>query len=340
MRLIIAAALSLSALSLAAEPTLEDRAKAIFKPLPKQYDSKDNPITPAKVDLGKMLFFDTRLSKNHDVSCNSCHGVDKFGVDGAQFSTGHKGQKGGRNAPTVYNAGNHVAQFWDGRAATLEDQAKGPVLNPVEMAMADAAAVEKLLKSIPDYEKAFKKAFPGDKEPVTFDNFAKAVGAFERTLVTPSKLDKYLAGNKGALSQEEKDGLKLFLDTNCTMCHVGEALGGTMYMKFGLVAPVPGLKDLGRFEATKNEADKYFFRVPALRNVEKTGPWFHDGSAKTLEEAVVVMAKHQLGKELKKEEVASLVAFLKALTGELPKKALAEPKLPASGKDTPKPDPT
>lgn len=339
MRLAAALLCLTSVLAFAAEPTLEERAKGFFKPLPKQYDSKDNPITPAKVALGRQLYFDKRFSKNQDVACASCHDLAKYGVDGEQFSTGHKGQKGGRNAPTVYNAGNHIAQFWDGRAPTLEEQAKGPVMNPVEMAMAGKDAVEKVLKSIPDYGKAFKKAFPKDKDPVTLDNMALAIGAFERTLVTPSRFDKYLAGNAKALTDAEKAGLKLFIDVNCTMCHTGEAVGGSMFMKLGMVQPWPNLKDQGRFEATKNEADKFFFRVPSLRNVEKTGPYLHDGSVKTLDEMVTLMAKHQLGKELKPDEVASIVTFLKALTGELPKN-LAAPKLPASGKDTPKPDPS
>lgn len=339
MRLTAALLCLTSLFAFAAEPTLEERAKGFFKPLPKQYDSKDNPITAEKVELGRQLYFDKRLSKNQDVSCASCHELAKYGVDGAQFSTGHKKQKGGRNAPTVYNAGNHIAQFWDGRAPSLEEQAKGPVLNPVEMAMADKAAVEKVLKSIPDYGKAFKKAFPGNQEPVSFETMALAIGAFERTLVTPGRFDKYLAGDAKALTDAEKAGLKLFMDVNCTMCHTGEALGGTMYMKLGLVAPWPNLKDQGRFEATKSEADKFFFRVPGLRNVDKTGPYLHDGSVKTLDESVALMAKYQLAKDLKKDEVASIVTFLKALTGELPKN-LAAPKLPASGKDTPKPDPT
>lgn len=319
---------------------LLDTAKATFKPLPKQYDSKDNAITPEKVELGRLLYFEKRLSKNHDVACASCHDLATYGVDGEQFSTGHKKQKGGRNAPTVFNAGNHIAQFWDGRAATLEDQAKGPVLNPVEMAVADAATVEKVLKSIPGYAPLFAKAFGGEKDSaVTFDNMAKAIGAFERTLVTPGKFDKYLGGDEKALSDAEKKGLQAFISAGCLSCHMGEAVGGSQYQKLGLVTPVPGLKDNGRFDVTKKEADKFVFRVPSLRNVAKTAPYMHDGSVKTLPEAVTFMAKHQLGKELKKDEVDSIVTFLNALTGELPK-GLEAPKALASGKDTPKPDPS
>jgi cytochrome c peroxidase len=307
--------------------------------LPAQFDSKDDAVTAEKVALGKLLFFDKRLSKNHDVSCNSCHDVAKYGVDGTATSTGHKKQRGDRNAPTVYNAGNHVAQFWDGRAATLEDQAKGPVLNPVEMAMKDAAAVEAVVASIPGYEPLFKKAFPEEAKPITYDTIAKAIAAYERTLVTPSKFDAYLKGDTKALNDAEKAGLSLFISTGCTACHSGEGVGGGMYQKLGLVAAVPNLKDEGRAKVTKQPVDKFFFKVPSLRNIEKTAPYLHDGSLATLDEVVTFMGKYQLGKELKKEEVASLTTFLKSLTGPLPKD-VAEPKALPSGKATPKPDPT
>lgn len=338
MRFIVAVATLLAAAAHA--DALLDTAKASFKPLPKQFDTKDNAITADKVALGKLLFFDTRLSKNHDVSCNSCHDLAKYGVDGEQFSTGHKKQKGGRNSPSVYNAGSHIAQFWDGRAGTLEDQAKGPVLNPVEMALKDGPAVEAMLKSIPGYPPLFAKVFGGEKDSsVTFDNMAKAIGAFERTLVTPSRFDKYLGGDEKALTDAEKKGLSTFISAGCLGCHMGEGVGGAMFQKLGLVAPVPGLKDLGRFEATKKDTDKFFFRVPSLRNVAKTAPYLHDGSLKTLPETVVFMGKYQLGKELKKDEVDSIVTFLNALTGELPKD-IAPPKALPSGKATPKPDPS
>lgn len=323
-----------------AEPTLEERAKQLFKPLAAPFDSKDNPITKEKVKLGQLLYFDTRLSKNHDVSCDSCHHVDRYGVDGAPTSTGHKQQKGGRNAPTVYNAGAHVAQFWDGRAVTLEEQAKGPVLNPVEMAMKDAASVEAVVASIPGYGPLFKKAFPKDKKPITYDNIAKAIGAYERTLVTPSRFDKYLGGDAAALSDAEKTGLKAFLDVGCASCHSGAALGGAMFMKLGMVTPFPNLKDEGRIAVTKSEADRFVFKVPSLRNVEKTGPYLHDGSVASLEEMVALMGKHQLGKTLEPAQVSSIVTFLKALTGELPKEAIIAPKALPSGKATPKPDPS
>ncbi|MDI3287905.1 cytochrome-c peroxidase [Polyangium sp. 15x6] len=316
-----------------------------FGTLPAKYEAKSgeadtNPITPEKVALGRQLYYDTRLSKNQDLSCNSCHLLDKFGVDGTKVSKGHKGQLGGRNAPTVYNAGGYVAQFWDGRAGTLEDQAKGPILNPVEMAMKDEASVVAVLESIPGYEDAFKKAFPDDKEPISYDNLAKAIGAFERQLVTPSRFDKYMAGDKGALSDQERAGLTKFVQNGCTSCHSGSALGGSSFQKLGLIKAYPNQKDLGRYEVTKKEEDKMVFRVPTLRNVAETGPWFHDGAYDRLETAVQAMAYHQLGKELSDADVADIVAFLKSLTGEIPQEYIKKPELPANGEKTPGADPT
>jgi cytochrome c peroxidase len=340
MRTVLTAVVVVSQMVMAAEPTLLEKSKAIFKPLPAQFDSKENPITKEKVELGRQLYFEKRLSKNQDKSCNSCHLLSMYGVDGTPTSEGHKKQHGDRNSPTVLNAGGHFVQFWDGRAATLEDQAKGPVLNPVEMAMPDAATVEKVIKSIPGYAPMFKKAFPADKEPITYDNLAKAIGAFERTLVTPSRFDKYLTGDEKALTDAEKKGLELYLATGCTACHMGATLGGEMYQKLGLVKPVAGLKDEGRFGVTKKDSDKFFFKVPSLRNVEKTAPYFHDGSKATLEEAVAFMGEYQLGRQLKKDEVDSLTVFLKSLTGEVPRAFMVEPKMLAGSKETPKPDPT
>jgi len=296
-----------------------------FQPLPANMDSPDNPSTPDKVALGRQLYFDKRLSKGQDISCNSCHRLDGFGVDNEKTSPGHQGQRGGRNSPTVFNAALHIAQFWDGRAATVEEQAKGPVLNPVEMAMPDAKTIEKMLASIPEYVEAFKKAFPDDKKPVTFDHAAQAIGAFERKLVTPGRWDKFLAGDKSALTDAEKTGFNTFMEVGCMACHMGAGVGGGLYQKLGLVVPWPDQKDLGRFEVTKNEADKMFFKVPSLRNITKTAPYFHDGSVATLPEAVRLMAKHQLGKDLSDKDTASIVAWLGALTGEAPAELIAEP---------------
>ncbi|MBL8606357.1 MAG: c-type cytochrome [Myxococcales bacterium] len=321
------------------KPAIEPTSTSVnpFPALPASFASAANAASDDKIALGKMLYFEARLSKNHDVSCASCHAIDKHGVDGEPTSTGHKKQKGGRNAPTVLNAAGHMAQFWDGRAATIEDQAGGPILNPIEMAMPNEKAVLDTLKSIPGYVDAFKKAFPADKDPITYDNLKKSIGAFERTLATPSRWDKFVAGDASALTDDEKAGFKAFDAAGCPSCHTGTLFGGTMYKKLGEVKPYPGLKDNGRFDVTKQEVDKFAFKVPSLRNVEKTAPYFHDGSVKTLDEAVKLMGVHQLGKELKAEEVTAIVTFLKALTADAPK--VAKPDLPPSGPKTPKPDP-
>lgn len=323
----------------AAEPTNVRALAAAFQPLPASMGTPEQ-TTPARVELGRLLYHDARLSKNQQISCNTCHTLARWGVDGEPTSAGHRGQRGARNSPTVLNAAGHFVQFWDGRAKDVEEQAKGPVLNPVEMAMPDAASVEKVLRSIPGYRPLFAKAFPGQPEPITFDNMAIAIGAFERTLVTPSRFDKFLAGDDGALSAEEKRGLALFVQTGCTTCHAGAYLGGQMFQKAGLVKPWPNQKDPGRFEVTKNEADRMLFKVPSLRNVAKTGPYFHDGSVTRLDEAVKMMASHQLGRELSDADARTIVAFLESLTGDIPPAWREAPKLPPSGPDTPKPDPT
>jgi cytochrome c peroxidase len=308
-----------------------------FKPLPDRFESEMNPISDDKVKLGRMLFYENRFSINQDLSCNSCHDLAKYGVDNEATSFGHKKQRGSRNSPTVYNAAGHIAQFWDGRAQTIEDQAKGPILNPVEMAMPNAEYVLKVLKSIPDYVKLFKQVFPNDKEAVTYDNVAKAIGAFERQLVTPSRWDKFLKGDQGAITEPEKAGFALFAKLGCPTCHNGPGVGGAQFQKLGLVKPFPDQSDLGRYEVTKNEADKMFFRVASLRNVEKTAPYFHTGKVATLEEAVKLMAFHQLGRELKDDEILTIVTWLKTLTGELPTAYIQKPELPASTEKTPKP---
>lgn len=314
---------------------------ASFKPaLPKEFENKDDPITEEKVTLGRMLYYDKRLSKNHDLSCNSCHQLDKYGVDGEKTSPGHKKQRGERNSPTVYNAAGHFVQFWDGRSPDVEDQATGPILNPVEMGMPDDTSAKKVLSSIPEYVEAFKKAFPDEEDPVSLKNAGRAMGAFERRLVTPSPWDKLLEGDEKALTDEQKEGFMAFLNNGCTACHMGTLLGGTMYQKVGAVQPWPNQKDQGRFAVTKNESDKMVFKVPSLRNVTETAPYFHDGSAATLEEAVKMMGKHQLGRDIKDEDVKAIIAFLGALKGELPTEYIKEPELPKSTPSTPKPDPT
>jgi cytochrome c peroxidase len=312
----------------------------IFKALPPMMDSASNPITEPKVALGRMLYYEARLSKGQDISCNTCHALTAYGVEEESVSTGHKGQKGTRNAPTVYNAAGHFSQFWDGRAPTVEEQAKGPILNPIEMAMPDQKRALAVLKSMPEYVAAFGKAFPGEKNPVSYDNVGKAIGAFERRLVTSSRWDKFLGGEWAALTDPEKAGLNKYLQVGCQTCHSGIYLGGSMFQRLGAVKPWEEVSDLGRFALTKQEADKMVFKVPTLRNVEKTAPYYHDGSVKTLEDAVSRMAEHQLGKDLSAADVASITTFLKALTGELPVDYIKQPALPKSTAKTPKPDKT
>ncbi len=302
---------------------LLQNARNLFGTLPRVAENPANPLSDQKVALGKKLYFDVRLSRDNTQSCNTCHDLATFGVDNKPFSEGNDGKLGGRNSPTTLNAALHFAQFWDGREPDVEAQAGGPVLNPVEMAMPDEKTVEKRLAAIDDYVRLFAEAFPGEKNPVNYDNIKKAIGAFERTLITPSRFDDYLAGKESALNEKEKAGLETFINSGCTTCHSGNLLGGTMYQKFGLFGNYweytkSGKIDNGRFDVTGNEADKYFFKVPSLRNIEKTYPYFHDGSVQELREAVQIMAQSQLNKKLSDKELDDIIAFLKTLTGETP----------------------
>jgi cytochrome c peroxidase len=322
------------------ETELNTAMLALFKPLPEVAENPDNPLTAAKIDLGRMLYYDTRLSADRTVSCATCHDLFSFGDDGAPVSTGIGGQKGTRSAPTVYNAAIHVAQFWDGREPNVERQAMGPPLNPIEMGMKDAAHVESVLKSIPGYVELFAQAFPAENDPVTFENLGKAIGAFERKLLTPSPFDAYLKGDENALTDKQKAGLNEFLNMGCATCHNGMGVGGHMYQKVGLFHPWdPPLVDMGRFEATKNEAEKGMFKVPSLRNITETAPYFHNGAVENLGYAVEKMAYYQLGKgletEITHEQITSIVAFLGALKGEIPEDYIKKPTLPADGPDTP-----
>ena len=312
---------------------------APFQPVPETAEAPKNPVTPEKVTLGRMLYFDPRLSKNQDVSCESCHKLSEYGVDNEPTSTGHKAQHGTRNAPTVYNAALHFRQFWDGRAPDVEAQATGPMMNPVEMAMPNETRIVDTMRSIPGYVEAFKSAFPNDKDPVTLDNAAKAIGAFERKLLTPSRWDDFLKGNRNALRPDEIAGLRKFIESGCQTCHFGPGMGGGMFQKLGLVMPWRDSRDLGRFELTKQDSDRMIFKVPSLRNVAKTAPYFHDGSVRTLDEAVRLMGRHQLGKELSDADVHSIVTFLNTLTGALPQELIKPPQLPPSTPSTPKPEP-
>ncbi len=297
--------------------TAELRKKSLetFGKLPEKMPGADKD-TPTMVALGQKLYFETRISQNGKMACNTCHMVDaeRSGVDNEATSLGVHGKRGDRNSPTTLNAGFHLAQFWDGRAKTLEDQAKGPVLNPVEMAMPDEAAVLSRLKEVAEYPKMFKAAFPTDSQPVTYDNFARAVAAFERTLITHDRFDDFMSGDDKALNANELAGLNLFLTTGCTTCHTGPTIGGNTYQKMGVIHPYSNTNDVGRIKVTGEEWDQYRFKVPSLRNVALTYPYFHDGKAAILEDAIKTMAHIQLNKDLTSEELGQLKGFLVALS--------------------------
>jgi cytochrome c peroxidase len=317
---------------------LVKEANKFFKPLPAVMPAPaDNPTTPEKVALGKMLFFEPRLSKSGGISCSSCHNLATAGVDNLPTSLGHLAQLGGRNAPTVLNAGLEIAQFWDGRAPSLEEQAKGPILNPIEMAMPSKEMALEHLRSMPEYVERFTKAFPEEKEPLTYDNLAKAIAAFERTLLTPSRFDQFLNGKADALSAHEQQGLQLVMGKGCITCHNGVGAGGGMYQKFGIMAKYESSDDPGRYNVTKKEGDRFVFKVPMWRNITRTAPYFHDGGVWDLKEAIRTMGRLQLGKQFTDEEVDRIADFLHSLEGTLPEEAMRLPNLPASTMATPKP---
>ena len=323
-----------------ADDALLTQAKEHFSPLPVSTPAlKGNTITRAKIQLGKMLFFDPRISASQLISCNTCHNLGMGGDDNLETSIGHGWAKGLRNAPTVLNAVYNIAQFWDGRAENLKAQAKGPVQAGVEMNN-KPAVVERTLKSIPGYVTAFQVAFPGEQDPVTFDNMAKAIEAFEATLTTPaSRFDQFLEGNVNVLSDQEKQGLALFMEKGCATCHGGVNMGGTEYHTFGVVEK-PGSDilppgDKGRFAVTNTADDDYVFRAAPLRNIALTAPYFHSGKVWSLRDAVAIMGSSQLGENLDDAQIDAITAFLATLTGEQP--VIEYPILPASTKSTPKP---
>ena len=329
-------------LALAADDPLMKQAQGLFQPIPSEPPAiKGVTATPAMVELGKDLYFDPRLSQSHNISCNTCHQIGLGGVDMLPTSIGHKWQKGGRNAPTVLDAVFNVAQFWDGRAADLKAQAGGPIQNPIEMGITHEHAIE-MLKGVPGYTPLFEAAYPNDKDPITMPNVVTAIAAFEATLITPNApFDKYLRGDANALTTEQKEGLRLFIDTGCAGCHSGINIGGQMYAPFGVVerpgADILPPNDKGRFAVTKTVSDEYVFRVPPLRNVELTPPYFHSGQVWDLTQAVGIMATDQLGKSLNDEQVTKITAFLKSLTGEQPQ--VTYPIMPPSVATTPRPQP-
>ncbi|QYK43226.1 MAG: cytochrome-c peroxidase [Paracoccaceae bacterium] len=318
---------------------MRDEALEIFKPLPSTIPAlKDNVVTPAKIELGKALFLDPRLSASGVFSCYSCHNLTTGGDDNMEVSVGHGWQKGPRNAPTVLNAVLNEAQFWDGRAEDLAAQAKGPVQAGVEMANTPEN-VEATLSSMPAYVEWFATAFPDQADPLSFDNMAKAIEAFEATLITPAPFDAWLNGDDNAMTADAKAGLRLFMDKGCSSCHSGINVGGHGYYPFGLIER-PGAEilppgDKGRFAVTETADDEYVFRASPLRNIGLTAPYFHSGKVWDLSVAVEIMAESQLGESLQPGETAQLVAFLDSLTGQLAPVTL--PVLPAETAATPRP---
>ncbi|MBZ0243510.1 MAG: cytochrome-c peroxidase [Bacteroidales bacterium] len=306
-----------------ADRLLIETANRYFEQLPEAGD----PNT-AEAILGKKLYYDEQLSANGEMSCNTCHPIDNYGVDNLPTSPGHDGTLGTRNSPTTFNAWFHSSQFWDGRSPDLADQAKGPILNPIEMGMQSAEDVIATLKADAIYRQMFAEAYPADESPINFDRFADAVAAFEATLATPAPFDDFLAGDSKALTENQKEGMSLFIESGCTACHIGPGLGGTMMQRFGLVhGPYydytnSTLKDKGVAEVSGKDSDKYVFKTPSLRNIEKTAPYFHDGSIESLQEATKIMAYTQLGRELTDDEIEKMISFFESLTGEIPEYAL------------------
>ncbi|MEQ8859982.1 MAG: cytochrome-c peroxidase [Pseudomonadales bacterium] len=325
----------------AAQNALMTTAQSLFKPIP----AEAPPIpgmtaTPARVDLGRMLYFEPRLSESHAISCNSCHMVGLGGVDLQEKSIGHHWQRGGRNAPTVLNAVFNTAQFWDGRARDLQEQAGGPLVNPIEMGTTESHVIEQL-KGIPGYVEAFRRAFPDQPDPLTFENVRDTIALFEATLLTPNApFDQFLRGDETALTASEQEGLSLFISKGCAACHQGVNVGGQMYAPFGVVerpgADVLPPGDKGRYEVTKTVSDEYVFKVPTLRNLDLTPPYFHSGAVWDMRQAVAIMGASQLGIALSDAEVDRITEFLLTLTGDQPQ--VIYPILPPSVATTPRPE--
>lgn len=324
------------------EATLLARARALFQPLPQDAGTPDRPLTPERVALGRALFFETRVSSDGKQSCGECHQPMYYGTDALPRSVGNGGKLLPRNVPTVFNTALQFAQHYGGNRADVEEQALKALVSPLAYGNQDYAAAERRLRAIPGYRPMFEKAFPGEAEPVTAANWSKAIGAYERTLLTPASFDRYLGGDTTALSAQAKQGLDKFIGFGCAGCHGGVTVGGRMFQKFGLTqdywlqtgsAEIELFKahDKGRFQDTKDEADAYQFKVQQLRNVAVTPPYFHDGSVAELPQAVRVMAKLQLGRDLQDADVADIVAFLESLTGEVPQSFASVPSLPAAG---------
>jgi len=333
--LLIAACFFASALFAAgADDELMKKAKEVFGPLPASMPSEHNPITLEKVNLGKILFYESRISIDGTVSCAKCHPISLYAADGLKKAIGNNCKENPRNSPTLFNAAAQLSAHWIGNRTGVEDQARQALTGPPAFGMPSNESVEKVLKGMKEYVSLFKAAFPGEKDPVTVDNFAKAIGAFERTLMTPAPFDAFVKGDPKVLTDQQKRGLKTFFETGCSTCHFSPYGGGQVYRKFGVFEPYWNYTksekvDEGRFVVTKNEADKYVFKVPVLRNVAMTPPYFHDGSVDRLEDAVRIMGKAQLLKDLSKEQVADITAFFASLTGQLPDEVMRVPLLPS-----------
>jgi len=339
--LAVAVLAGLSIPSAYAGPTLSKQAlRALVLPA-KPPVPADNPMTPAKVALGKELFFDPRLSSTGTISCNSCHNVMGNGTDNRKFSQGVNGVLDtDRSTPTVFNAAFLSVQFWDGRAPSLEAQAKGPILNPKEMGMSNGEEVAARIRAVPGYRVQFKQVFKG-AQPVTFDNITRAIAAYERTLITPnSPFDRYARGDKNAISPAARRGFSLVQEVGCTSCHSGPLFNGPQmpmgqgfFMQFPTytnnkyVAEYHLMAHFGRYQVTHKPADKHMWVVQSWRNVALRAPYFNNGSVNTLSEAVRVMAKVQLNKTLTTMQVRDIVAFLDSLTGQFPRQTM--PRLPA-----------
>ena len=316
------------------------RAQQQFKPLPKDASTPDRPLTPERVALGRSLFFETRVSSDGKGSCGGCHNAFMYGADGLPRSVGVGGKVIPRNAPTVFNTALQFVQHYGGNRADVEEQAVKALVSPLAYGNADYAAAEARMRALP-YREMFDKAFPGEPEPVTAKNWGLAIGAYERTLITPAPFDDYLKGNKSALSTQAKQGLEKFMAYGCSGCHSGVTVGGQMFQKFGLTQNYWELtgsqeidlfkgRDKGKFQDTKNDADAFMFKVQQLRNVAMTPPYFHDGSVAELGDAIRIMGKLQLGRDLSDRDIADIKSFLQSLTGEVPAQFITVPTLPAA----------
>ena len=316
-------ALRARSMTLVGQGTINPRLLSRFRPL-----EADPAAATERVELGHKLFFERRLSQTNDIACVSCHDVSRGGAGDTAVSRGTGGREGERNAPTVFNAAGAFAQLWDGRSANVEEQALVPILEAREMGMPSKQAVVKKLRGLDGYRALFDAAFPGESPSLTMTNVGRAIGAYERKLQTPGRWDAYLGGDQSALTTKEKEGLHTFLNAGCMVCHTGPLLGGNMFERVGAVEEWPNQKDTGRMRVTGDARDRLEFKVPTLRNVARTAPYFHDGSVATLKDAVRVMGKHQLGLELTDREIDSIVSWLGALNGDADPALTATPALP------------